>query len=102
MSDFFVLRLDADLAVDDVQDDIGFANGQFRLIAHTGKDVIIGINKFNAARIDHGKFPTEPFGIKVNSVAGNAGNVFNDGNPFLDNGVKQRRFADIRPTDDGD
>ena len=102
MGNFFVLRLDPDFSVDDVQDDVGFANGQFRLIAHTGEDVVIGINEFNAPRIDHGKFPTEPFGIKINSVARNAGNIFNDGNSFLDNRVKQRRFADIRPTDDGD
>ena len=41
MGDFFILRLDADFAVDDIEDDVGFADGQFSLITHTGKDMVI-------------------------------------------------------------
>ena len=41
MGDFFILRLDADFAVDDIEDDVGFADGQFSLITHTGEDMVI-------------------------------------------------------------
>ncbi len=102
VGNFFILRLDTDFAVDNVEDDVGFADGQFSLIPHAGEDMVIRIDKFDAARIDHGKFLAEPFGVEINAVACYAGYVFDDRNALLDDGIEKRRFTDVRAPDDSD
>ena len=101
MCDFFILGLDTCLAIYDINDDIGFADSQFGLITHTRKKVVILIDKLDAARINHRKFLTQPFCIKIDAVSRNAGNVFDNGNPFLYDCIEQCRFTDIRPAYNG-
>jgi hypothetical protein len=43
-----------------------------------------------------------PFGLDAHAVARNAGLVVHNRNAFFNNAIKERGFADIGPSDDGD
>jgi hypothetical protein len=57
---------------------------------------------FDAAGIDHAESLGEPGRGAVNTVAGDPRSIFNNGFPFADKAIENRRFANVRRPDEGD
>src|SRR5450631_703255 len=55
----------------------------------------------DAARIHHSELVSEPFNLAIKAVACDAGLVADDSAPRSCQMVEERRFADVRPSDDG-
>jgi hypothetical protein len=55
----------------------------------------------DAARIHHPELVAAPFHLAIEAVAGDAGLVADDGAPRSGQMIEQRRFADVRASDNG-
>ncbi|MPM52219.1 hypothetical protein SDC9_98976 [bioreactor metagenome] len=78
----------------------GVINGQLRLLAHKGQDLIVRLG-LNAAGVDQGKRAAVPVRLPVNAVAGDARRILHDGEPPTDQLVEQHGLAHIGPTYNG-
>lgn len=101
VGEMIVHRRDAGAAVDDEQHGSGFLHRRLGLQPHAAGDgLAIGI--FQAGRIDGGEFEIAEMCGTLAAVAGDTGRVVDNGQPSSDQAIEQRRFADIRPADNGD
>lgn len=96
-----VVRGHAGAPVDKKEDDVTGFHGDFRLFAHLGKQHVVRA-RVNAAGIDQRKLMGQPFHVRVDAVARNAGRIFNDGNAPSGDAVKKCRFTDVGTSHDGD
>ena len=81
-------------------DNVGRVNGDLCLITHLRQNNIVRFG-LDTARIDQHQLTASPFGFTVNTVAGDAGGILDDGAALSDQTVEQRTFAHVRSADDG-
>ena len=82
------------------QNNICLFNGNFRLLAD-GNSNRVAVHNLNTAGINHHKLVVQPVALGVKAVARYARGVFNNGNAAVCKNIKQCRFADIRPANNG-
>ena len=99
LADFLISKRQARTAVDEKEDDIRLLHGDLRLLAHRAQDDIARI-EFDASRIDHREFLTEPFGIKVDAVARDARQIIDDGHALPAQFIEERGLAHVRTSHD--
>ncbi len=58
--------------------------------------------QLQAAGVHERKDAAVPFGVRVEPVAGGAGQILDDGEALADQAIEERRFADVRPAHDSD
>ena len=75
--------------------------GNLRLLAH-GDEELISRLRLDTAGINQRKVTIEPAAVRINSVPGDAGDVFDNRNRLSRNRIEERGFSRIRPSDDCD
>ena len=87
-------------AIDHHHDGVGLLQRDLGLAENLGGDQRFVFGN-DAAGIDHAQRPARPFGFAVETVAGDAGLVADDGAARSDEAVEERRFADVGAADNG-
>ena len=77
---------------------VGVVNSNLRLKFHLRQNNIVGLG-LNTARVDNHELLSAPFGFSVDSVACNAGLVFNDRAALAYKLIKKCALADVRSAD---
>ena len=94
IGDDFVLRSAAGAHVHHEQNHVGFVDGLQGLACHFVHDAVFD-DRFKTAGIDHQKGLFADFAVTVMAVAGEAGNIRNDGVAGFGQAVEQGGFAHI-------
>ena len=96
--DLLIIVVQSGPAVDHENDDIRFVDSDLNLRA----DFLLewGVRDFDAARIDDSEFSRQPFADPVKAVSGDARGVFDNRSAGSDDAVENRRFSDVRGTDE--
>src|SRR5690606_10763101 len=92
-------RGDPDASVDDEQDQVGGLDRTLRLPPNGGLQSFVGA-RVEAGGIHHPKAEITETCVTLPPVARDAGSVVHNGEPPPDKAVEQRRFPDVRTTDD--
>ena len=96
---------DAFLDVHHEDDDIGGFNRDLDLFEGGANDDVVGLfapEQTDAAGIHEGEGLATPFCLGGNAIAGDARLIVNNSDAPSNDAVKERRFPDVRPTDNGD
>lgn len=102
---FAVERHDPFLDVHDEDDDMGGFNRDLHLFESSADDDVVGFfapEQADATRIHEGEGLTMPFGLRGNTIPGDAGLIVNDGDAPSDDTVEERGFPDVWPAHNGD
>ena len=75
--------------------------GDLRLLAH-GDEELVSRLRLDAAGVNQREVAIKPAAVRINSIPGNAGNVFDNRNRLSRNRIEERGFSRIRPSDDSD
>ena len=105
VGDFAVEGNNTFLDVGGENDDVGGFDSEINLIeGGLGDDVggFLAAEQADTAGIDEREGITAPFGFGGDAVAGDAGDVVDNGDAPAHNAIKQSRLADIRPAHDSD
>jgi hypothetical protein len=86
--------------IDQKQDDIGFPNGPFRLLAHPPFDRIVG-GVFKSCRIDQGEDHVGDPTLAFTTVTGHPRPIVNNRQTATDQPIEQGGLAHIGAPDDG-
>jgi hypothetical protein len=97
----FIERRDSIPHIDDKQEQAGLIDRRAGLLedVHGDNRLVIG---HDTARVDQPESAPLPFGLTVDAVARDPGQVADDRAPRPDHPVKDGRFPDIRAANDGD
>ena len=98
--DFFVVGVDAGLAIDQEQDDIAFLGRSEGLVADGALEAVV-IAHFDTASIDEGEVHAVPVGFVVRTVARDTAHFVHDRVVSLRDSVHEGGFTDIGTTNDG-
>ena len=80
-------------------DDGSGVDGELRLMAHEQQDLVVRL-RLDAAGVHHGESASGPVGFRIQSVARDAGRVFDDGQTFAGDPVEKHGLAHVRASDD--
>ena len=97
--DVAVVRDQPALHVAQEDDDVGSLDGEGRLTAHLPQNGVVAL-RLDTAGIDEKEAMLSPLRIRIDTVAGNARRILDDGTALADNLIEQCAFADIRSADD--
>ena len=90
-----ILCSNACARIADEQNNVRLLNRNLCLLTDRNSNSI-GIHDFDTASINHHKLVVQPFGGSIQTVAGNARCILNNGNPAVGKNIKKSRFAYIR------
>ena len=97
--DLFVIGVDARLAVNQKNDDVGFSRCLESLVANGAlKNVVFA--HFNTASVDKGEVNAVPIGLMVRAVAGDAAHLVHEGIVLLGDAVHEGGLAHVGASDD--
>lgn len=85
---------EAGLHVAQEDDDGGVLNGDLCLLAHEGQDLAVG-TRLDAAGVHQVKLPVEPLSLGIQTVTGDTGGIFHDGEPLAHQFIKEHGLAHI-------
>ena len=82
-------------------DHVRGVDGNLRLLAH-GDEELVSRLRLDTAGVNQREVTIEPAAVRINSVPGDTGDVFDNRNRLSRNCIEERGFSRIRPSDDCD